>query len=285
MCLSEVLEEKIEFPYNRWERVYTSIRSVVYDWKDSLETSALVGSASPQSHELYKIGSDLDLIVLWKNSPPDPVDEFLQHLLHEIRKFDHHWTIIEGWGVVSPWVVNSPVIHLHSAPLKAYLSRSMLYRRSLAKYDCIIGTPISHYSPSTPMSLKEFMEDSLGPKALLNLLDQEVFKDTIWRWVNQEWKPYKKDSQAAEPIDYALYSVLHSVRNTLRLLGQYEEFSPLMTLSKQWIAVGGPEENILEQLIELKTRRRKMETIEIIHLKQSYEDAILFLKSLLNWLD
>lgn len=267
---------------SKLNRIYSSISLVISEWEKSLSTAALVGSASPVSCEPQKAYSDIDVIVLWER--PVNTKNIVQFLKNQLQKIDRRFTIVEGWGVVSTQSMQAPVVHLHSAPVYAYSKHSSLYRRALAKYTSFVGYSLNRYSPYFRMTVEELLEDRLGPLALLDLLLNLSFKDTVWQCNKNRWFKEVVNHQVADTIDYVLYSVLHSIRNTLRLFDLYEEFSPLSSLRNQWSFAGGPKQDILNRIIMMKYKRRSGQSFSSYAIDHAYFDAIEILNSIITWI-
>ena len=211
----------------------------------ALCTVALVGSSSPLHKEEVAPYSDVDLVILEEDG--SAWNYFLEQLRETI---DQNWKICTTWHIVSPAFVGAPIIHVHGAHVSAYLRSSSLFRRSVAKYPSLVGPSLSLHAPKTPISREELLYDRLGVLSLLDRLDGS--------------KPHSGFAlEVDEPrcysslLDVSIYCVLHSVRNSLRWLGRYEEFSRTEELAKMWSAVRGGRADILDRFLESKVRPAK----------------------------
>jgi hypothetical protein len=150
---------------------------------------------------------------------------------------------------VSPLAVGAPVIHVHITELNSYVSRSALFRRSVAKYPSVVGCSLSAYAPTAPMSREELLHDSLGISSLLERVDHLIRAP--------DHREGDEANGCASLIDISAYCVLHSVRNTLRWRGRYEEFSPTDELVTMWEDIFGPEVDTLDRFVRWKYARRQ----------------------------
>jgi hypothetical protein len=257
-------------------KVYREIEKTILTHSASVESASFVGSAAPQSGEPNKIGCDLDLVVL---STQRDSAELLMELRDSLTSLDPPWIVVDDWDIVSPSIAGFPIVHLHSASVAEYYDASSLFRRSVGKYVPICGTPLDRYCPCTPLSRGELLDDSLGPVKLLRRLELGLFASG-GRIVILGHDRTRNNPQLAAPVDYIFYSVLHSVRNTLRTIWEYKEFSSIEELPKQWLHAGGPHTAALARLVELKQCRRAGTRLPVKAQNEAHADAVQILRSI-----
>jgi hypothetical protein len=229
---------------------------------------ALVGSSSPLSRDVVGRHSDIDLVIL-EDANCDAT--FLKELQYNI---DRDWQVVATWDIVSSGSVGAPVIHLHITKVDNYLSYSSLFRRSVSKYPSIVGSSLSVYAPSVPLSRYELLYDQRGIGALLGRVTSSFSRLGC---CSNETHNY------ASPIDISLYCVLHSVRNTLRWLRTYREFSSADELVGMWREIRAPSANSLELFLNWKRGRREGKVFSKDEEKFSMIVSRDFLSVLFNW--
>lgn len=232
---------------------------------------ALVGSSSPLNKEVVGQYSDIDLVVIEEGG--SALDAFVD-LLHDSISRD--WRIIRTWGIVSPAWLGTPAVHIHGTDANTYCGSSSLFRRSVAKYPSQSGRGLCAFSPNSPISREELLTDRLGVLSLAERLNGV----RLTGFALEVDEPRAFSSR----LDISIYCVLHSVRNTLRWLGQYEEFSRVDALTAMWNAAGGENVDILDRFVRLKHARRDGQTCSQNEEIVSATEAQYFLTTLAEWI-
>ncbi len=264
-----------------WTEVYEIVKGLTSEFQDKLDAAALVGSASPESQESQREGSDLDLLVLWRK--PSCPDDLVVRLEEGLRCCDPDWKVVNCLGVVSRRFLGTPVLHLHSMPLEGFLGRSILYRHALTKYRSFLGRPLEYYRPSDVLDVSHLQSDPLGPLELFEKLkSRHESIQAVWTTDNYGWNLEAYSLYTADYLDLCLYATLHSARNVLRCIGQYNEHLPLGCLLDQWVVAGRSNAGDLRFLIQAKADRRAGCLFCSQYRREVEESALSFLEGVLR---
>jgi hypothetical protein len=230
---------------------------------------ALVGSSSPLSQEVIGDHFDIDLLII---DDGDLKPELILDLTHSISQ---ECKILNTWSIVSAAAVGAPVVHMHRTETTAYATYSSLFRRSVAKYPSLIGAKLAAYAPRLPISRVELLEDGLGINSLYRKISTSL--------ALSDHPQTDRTNDFASLIDISLYCALHSIRNTLRWLGIYDEFSPTDRLAESWTKVCGPKPDSLQRFISEKRERRQGRYFTREEEHSSARECRSFLAGLSKW--
>lgn len=235
---------------------------------DAARIIAVVGSSSPVNDEMVNEYSDIDIILLTEHSHGIDFAGLLQ------GRVGSTWVVINTWDIVSPVAIGSPTIHLHQSEVVSYSAFSHLFRRAVAKYPSLLGPSLALFAPSGRISTTELLGDALGLNALHAKLSAVAERNE---------NAVSHSGVFAELIDVSLYCVLHSIRNTLRWRGGFQELSPASSLPRFWQKAQGPGLDTVLEFVAQKQRRRAGAYFHPAEELESARRGCEFLRELCLW--
>ena len=231
--------------------IFEDLKSLFNQYE--LHSASLLGSTFLEEN-ILESKSDVDILILLEKKKD--IIRFEKDVTQVLNNYS--FQVIQGWGIVTKQFVGNSTIHLLLDTVNNFAKRSFFLRYSMSKYPSFYGSTLKQFEPRIAISKEILMGDEDGPFTLRQQLAEKNY--TLKSYIinsAHEIKYIVRNEIYCNVVDMCFYTLLQSLRNVLRWLNLYNEFSTLKELSNSWSNNNLPEAQFVNDIIELKNNYKE----------------------------